>query len=120
MSVIAIWIDRDHAKLFEISSERMERKTIQARHTDHHTHRPDAIDLKNHEGTFFHELAKSVNSADRLLILGPGVAKYHFRSFLTEQMPALAKKLVGCETVDHPTDNQIAAFAMKFFDLKVG
>ena len=120
MSAFAIWIDRDHAKLFEISPEKMERKTIQAKHTDHHTHQPDALDHKNQDWHFFKEVTTYLSSADRVLILGPGVAKHHFRSYIVEHNPALAKRLVGCETVDHPTDNQIAAFALKFFNLNVG
>jgi stalled ribosome rescue protein Dom34 len=97
----------------------MERKTIQSRHTDHHTHQFDSIDHKNQEWHFFQEVATNLADADRLLILGPGVAKHHFRSYLVEHLPALAKKLVGCETVDHPTDNQIAAFAQKFLNMNL-
>ena len=119
MSVFVVWIDREHARIFEISSEKMERKTIKAHHGDHHTHRLDSIDQKNQEWHFFQEVANFLGKADRLLILGPGVAKYHFRSYLGEHTPVLAKKLVGCETVDHPTDNQIAAYAKNFFDLSV-
>ena len=35
--------------------------------------------------------------------------------YLAEHHPALSKKVAACETVDHPSDPQIAAFAKKFF-----
>ena len=116
MSVV-IWIDREHAKIFNISSEKIERKNVQARHTDHHTHRFDQFDEAQHEKKFFSEVASHLLSTDRLLIVGPGVAKHHFQSHLVEQWPLLAKQVAGCETVDHPTDHQIAATAKRFFSL---
>jgi len=117
MSVYAVWIDRSHAKLFEFSNEKMERRAIQGRHTDHHTHAQDSLDHKHQEWAFFKEVADQMSNADHVLVLGPGVAKHHFCNYLVEHVPALARKLVGCETVDHPTDNQIAALAKKFFKL---
>ena len=115
MSIFVIWVDREHAKLFQFSQEKMERKNLQARHTDHHTHRQDSLDDKQHEHSFFSDLSSQISEAAKVLILGPGVAKHHFQNYLIEHQPGLAKKVVGCETVDHPTDPEIAAYAKRFF-----
>jgi stalled ribosome rescue protein Dom34 len=117
MSIFVIWVDREHAKLFQFSNEKMERKTLQARHHDHHTHQHDQLDQKQQESAFFSLVVESLSEASRILILGPGVAKHHFQTYLMEHQPALAKKIVGCETVDHPTDPQIVALARKFFNM---
>ena len=117
MSIFVIWVDRDHAKLFQFSNEKMERINLHASHQDHHTHRLDQIDQKQQDNSFFSEVAARLSEATRILILGPGVAKHHFQNYLTEHLPALAKKIAGCETVDHPTDSQIAALARKFFNM---
>ena len=117
MSVLVIWIDREHAKLFQFSEEKMERKNLEARHTDHHTHRLDQLDVKRQEHEFYSEIATHFPESERILIVGPGVAKHHYQTFLTEHFPALAKKVAGCETLDHPTDPQIAALARKFFSV---
>jgi stalled ribosome rescue protein Dom34 len=119
MSVFVIWIDQEHAKIFQFSNEKMERKNIAARHQDHHTHRLDHLDLKQQEKAFFSDTAAQLSDAKRVLILGPGAAKQHFQNYLVENQPALGKKIVGCETVDHPTDAQIAALARKFFNVSV-
>ena len=113
MSFFAVWIDRETAKLFQVSLEKMERQTIHFRYSDHHTHSLDELDRKQQERRFFSEVVEKLGPAENILILGPGVAKHHFQNFLIEHYPSLARKVVGCETVDHPTDSQIAAMAKK-------
>jgi stalled ribosome rescue protein Dom34 len=115
MSMIAIWIDRNHAKIFQFSEEKMERQNLSARHTDHHTHRPDELDYTQRDRKFFGELAQHLGTASQLLILGPGMAKHHFQNYLREHAPLVARNVIGCETVDHPTDPQIAEVARRCF-----
>lgn len=116
-SLCVIWLDHEHAKLFHFSEEHMERETVRATRVDHHTHRLDG-DEKNHP-VMYDEIAAKLEQASRILILGPGLAKTHFQNRLLEKHPAIAKKVVGCETSDHPTDHQIAAYAMKYFQKPV-
>ena len=118
-SIFVLWIDLKQAKIFQFSDEKMERRNLEASHTDHHTHRSDNLDRQQHERAFFVHLAEALKDASQLLILGPGVVKHHFQSFLIEHCPVLAKRVVGCETVDHPTDPQIAALARKFFNVPI-
>ncbi|MDR3608581.1 MAG: hypothetical protein P4M08_14555 [Oligoflexia bacterium] len=117
MSFTAIWIDRENAKLFHFSNSKMERVSLRSRHQDHHTHPFDQLDHQQQDRKFFAEIATHLADSTRVLILGPGVAKHHFQNYLVEQLPAVAKTIVGCETVDHPTGAQIAALAQKFFNL---
>ena len=109
MSVNVIWIDRSEAKIFQLAREKMERKHLKAGHTGHA--------VRPVERKFFKEVSEHLDEACPLLILGPGIAKHHFLNYLTEECPSLARKVVGCETVDHPTDGQIATMALKFFKL---
>jgi len=119
MSIFVIWIDREHAKLFQFSNDKMERKALHAKHPDHHTHVIGQLDLAQWEKTFFTEVANHLESSSQILILGPGIAKHHFQTYLMEHHPLLSKKVVGCEAVDHPTDGQIASLARRFFKLGV-
>ena len=59
--------------------------------------------------------AKLLEHSGRILIVGPGVAKHHFFTYLAEHQPQLSKKIAGIEMVDHPTDAQIAALTRTFF-----
>ena len=116
-SIFVIWLDRDEARIFQFSQDKMERKNLHARHTDHHTHQADQLDQAQRDKHFYGEVVEKLAGAAQILILGPGVAKHHFQTYLSEHQPALAKKIVGCETTDHPTDHQIAALAKKFFKM---
>ncbi|MGZ3695301.1 MAG: eRF1 domain 2 [Bdellovibrionota bacterium] len=117
MKFSIIWIDREHARIFHFSEESMERKRIRTGHTDHHTHRKEGIAAQKDEKALFIEAKDELASSDRVLIVGPSMAKHHFQTFLMEHYPALAKKVVGLETVDHPSDGQIAAIAKTYIEL---
>ena len=116
MKLSVIWIDRENARIFHLSDEKMERKQLKLRHPDHHTHHRDHLDQDREEPGLFKEIATELQDSERLLIIGPGVAKHHFQNYLNEHQPFLAKRVAGVETVDHPTDGQIAALAKKFFE----
>jgi stalled ribosome rescue protein Dom34 len=115
MADVVIWIDRENAKIYDVSGKEREKINLHERHTDHHTHQFDQFDQVRIGKSFFAEVITHLTGSERLLILGPGVARHHFWNFLAEQRPMVAKKVVGCETVDHPTDKQIAALATKYF-----
>lgn len=117
MNAFAIWIDREHAKIFRISEEKIDKTALFAKQSEHHTHRQDNFDHQRLEHRLFEDAVAQMHGASRLLILGPGVAKYHFQTFITEHHPALGRKIKGCETVDHPSDAQIEAYAKKFFEI---
>lgn len=118
MNAYVIWIDREHAKAFQVSAEKMERAQFASHQPDHHSHPHDALDHQRAERPLFEQVAHHVREAEKLLILGPGVAKHHFQNFLSEHYPAVARRIVACETVDHPSDPQIAAYARRFFEVK--
>lgn len=116
MKVAVVWIDREHAQLYLLSNDKMERRKFEHHHKENHRHVRDSVEKNKEEQGLFHEVGKAVEGKDQILILGPGVAKHHFRNFLMEQMPMVAKKVAGVETVDHPSDGQIAAMARKFYE----
>ena len=100
------WIDSNHSKLFKLATGKMDLHTV---------NRSNTLDLKNEE-YYFHEVAKALKGAQELLLVGPGLAKTHFVAHLKHHHHMdLAKKVVGVETVDHPTEPEILAIARKFF-----
>ena len=107
MILSVVWIDMAHAKIFHLSEEKMEREEVRATHIDHHTHRlnQDERDPK----VMYDQIAQKLGNANRILILGPGIAKVHFMDRLRKRHPTLVKKVLACETADHPSDAEIAA-----------
>ena len=112
-SFAVVWLDLLHAKLFRFSEDRMERQVFHATRVDHHTHRLD--DDERDPASMFDQVAATISQERRILILGPGIAKTHFLSRLRERFPQIAARVVACENSDHPTDHQIAAYAVRYF-----
>lgn len=117
----AVWVDRDQAKLFSFPDEldsSADRRMVRAFHFDHHTHRTDAIDHQRWSRNLFGQVVEHLGAADRIFVMGPGVAKHHFYTYLVEHHPNLAKVIVGCETVNHPTENEIEMAARKLLKIE--
>jgi stalled ribosome rescue protein Dom34 len=108
-----VWLDREEARLTHFSEEQMRRERVRATRHDHHTHRLEGDEKESLP--FYREVAHRLSGSGRILILGPGLAKTHFRALLDQEFPGLARQVVGCETVDHPSDGEITAYAARFF-----
>jgi stalled ribosome rescue protein Dom34 len=115
----AVWIDHTEAKIFHVDDERFDPKTVQPRHhlqrhsitTAEHAHPADA----QH---YFHAVAQALADVAEILVVGPGSAKLELIKHVHKHDHALEAKIVGVETVDHPTDGQLVAFAHKYFHAK--
>lgn len=115
MSACVIWIDSEHAKIFKISTSKIDKQTLKhhsvnpiGSHHDSHKH--------NSEEKFFHEVALAIGDVEELLIFGSGLAKNHFKTHIEKHHHSqLAKHIVGVEPLDHLTDNQILEASRKFF-----
>lgn len=117
MSACIIWLDSEHAKIFKISAAGVEKKSLKQTGSAHpvssahfDAHKNEAIEH------FFHQIAGEVGSVEELLIFGSGVAKSHFKSHLEKHHhKQLAQHIVGVETLENLTDNQILEAGRKFF-----
>jgi stalled ribosome rescue protein Dom34 len=116
---MAVWIDRDEAKVFHVDAETFDEKTVHS--ANHHVHRHPkhqetrAHDHPDDEHRFFHEVAGTLAAADQILILGPSVTKLHFLRYVQKHDPALESRIVSVESADHPTDPQLAARVRQYF-----
>jgi stalled ribosome rescue protein Dom34 len=50
-----------------------------------------------------------------VLVVGPGEAKHSFKRYVSERHGDVAKRVVGVETADHPTDGELLAMARRSF-----
>lgn len=115
MAKYIIWLDSEHASIFDLKVSGIEKSQLQRQVIDHHT-----TNKKDHHGDpatehFYRDLAKRIKDAEEILLLGPSLSKNHFKTYLESHTPGLAKAIVGIEATDHPTDNQIMAIGRKFF-----
>jgi hypothetical protein len=116
---VAVWIDHREARVIEFHPDSADESTVSAPpHNDHHKHTRGQEGLKEHpedEKRFFHDLVATLQRAEELLIVGPGSAKLEFSRYLHTHDRLLEANVVGIETVDHPSDAQVVAFAKSYF-----
>ena len=116
MTDYVIWLDSEKAHIFALRTSGVEKTHIEKRTADHHTH-SKRDNPQQGEDHFFHQVAGMIKDADKVLLMGPGLAKNHFKTHLEKHHHgALAKKIVGVENCDHPTDHQVLADSRKFFE----
>jgi stalled ribosome rescue protein Dom34 len=116
---VAIWIDHKEAHVFAISLGLANELIIAAPHDLHHKHPRGPEGVKNHPDDakrFFHEVLHSLEGVEQVLLVGPSSAKLEFLKYVQAHDHALGPKVIGVETVDHPTDGQLIAYAKKYFE----
>ena len=115
-----MWIDHHEARIFRVDAGTVDAEAIRApqRHVHRHPKGPTAE--HNHPDDmhrFFHDVAQALEGADEILIVGPSTAKLQFLKYVHKQAETLEAKIVGIETVDHPTDGQLVAHAKHYFGI---
>jgi len=115
----AVWLDHKEARTFAFRPGGAAETTVSGPpHNDHHKWTRGQEGIKEHPEDlkrFFHDLVQELHGVEELLIVGPGSAKLEFLRYVHTHDAKLEAAVVGIETVDHPTDAQIVAFAKAYF-----
>jgi stalled ribosome rescue protein Dom34 len=114
---VAVWIDHKEAKIYEIDPEGFEVSKIKAPHQ--HLTRKAEEHGQHGDQPFFHQVAAAIEAAGQVLVVGPSSAKLEFIRHVHRHHQALDKKVVGVETLDHPTDGQLVAYVRHYFLTKI-
>jgi hypothetical protein len=117
---VAIWIDHGEAHVVTfMDPDKPEVATIAARRRIHDKHPKGPEGVHQHPDDavrFYRTVARSLEGADAILVVGPSTAKLEFLRYLHKHDHAIEPKVIGMETVDHPTDPQLVAYAKAYFD----
>jgi stalled ribosome rescue protein Dom34 len=116
---VTVWIDHAEAQIFHVESGRIDDETVRA--PTHHIHRhPKGLTADhNHPDDahhFFRDVGRAIDHAARVLVVGPSTAKLQFIRYASQHDRTLESRIVGVETVDHPTDRQLVAYSRKYFE----
>ena len=114
----AVWMDHQEARIFHVSPASFDESVVKA--PAHHIHRhPKGASEGHHHPDdlrhFFADVAKALEGSDKILIMGPSIAKLQFLRFLHANAPALETHVVGIESADHPSDRQLMAHVKHHF-----
>ena len=114
---VAVWIDHQEAKIYHVDAERLDESTVRA--PGRHVHRhPTTTAEHNHPADaqhFYRDVAKALEDAEEILVVGPAKAKLELIKYVHKHAPQLEPKIIGVETVDHPSGGQLVAHARKYF-----
>jgi stalled ribosome rescue protein Dom34 len=115
---VAVFIDHHEARVFHVALGGIDESALMA--PRHHVHRHPKGGTAEHNHPedihhFFADVAKVLEGAEAILLLGPSTAKIEFLRYLHEHCPAIEPHVVGIETVDHPTDRQMIAHVKAYF-----
>lgn len=113
---VVVWIDHKEAHVLYFDPSKNELIKSESTHTHLH-HKANEIGSGNapEDHKFFHKVISAVADVNEILIVGPGSAKGELLKHAATHDAIIAKKIIGVETVDHPTDPQILAYAKKYF-----
>jgi hypothetical protein len=117
---VAVWIDHHEARVFQLHPDAVDESTVVAPPFQVHHRRPKGAEgpkaRVEEDRVFFQEVARSLEGAGEILIVGPSTAKLGLLRYLrTHAEHTLEPRVVGVETVDHPTDRQLVVFVKKCF-----
>lgn len=113
-----IWIDHQEAHVMFLSADASEAEIIKTKSSHAHLHHKGGavgsgkLELDH---KYLHSVIQAVTLSKEILVIGPGSAKLELIKHAHHHDPKVAEKIVGVETVDHPSDKEILAYARKFF-----
>jgi stalled ribosome rescue protein Dom34 len=120
---VGLWIDHRKAVIFNLSDEGAEIKRISSELEKHirfsgGAQEESAEDQRDkrftcHLNNYYDEVISYIRNAESILIFGPGEAKRELKERLENEKPH--GNIIGIETVDKMTDNQIVAKVRQHF-----
>ena len=113
-----VWIDHHRAKIFHFNHEDVEKLVLQPDNPSVHIHHKSNAIGSGHadeDQHFLHGVAEAIKDAESILIAGPANTKTELVKHIKHHEPLLMKQIAGVETVDHPSDGRLVAFARSYF-----
>jgi hypothetical protein len=112
-----VWIDHREARVFHFSATDVERLVLRPDDPTRHIHHKANSIGSGHavaDHDYLHAVAESIADAGAVLITGPAGTKTELVEHIRVHDPELTRRIVGVETVDHPSDAQLVAHARKY------
>lgn len=116
-----VWLDHSEAHVMHVSPDDVEKSLVRPDHPRHKLHSRNGSlgsGRAPEDQDYYHQVVESLVGAQEILVVGPAQAKLQLIKHIQAHDAALMAKVVGVETVDHPSDAQLVAYARKYFRAK--
>lgn len=113
-----VWIDHVEARIFSFNREDIDSETLRPAHPPRHLrHKAGSIGSGKAETDerFLKDVAEVLDESRAIVIVGPGNAKLDLARYIQHHHPGMVEKLFGVDSLDHPTDREVVAYARKYF-----
>lgn len=113
-----VWIDSMHATVIDFSVDDRHVAQVEREGGPKRIHTRSGLpgDGKAPDDPkFFEAVAAALGDAREVLLVGPGQAKLTFRKEMERRHPDIARHIVGVESLDHPSNGELLAFARRYF-----
>lgn len=113
-----VWIDHQHATVIDFAVDDKHVHLVEREGEDRRIHRKSGIPGAGKaadDPKFFDAVVQAIGNAREVLIVGPGNAKLSFNHDLERHHAKVASRVVGVESMDHPSNGELLAFARKYF-----
>lgn len=104
-----VWLDREKARIFVKEDGYFHERIAFSQNSQ----QAGFLHFGN-DNPLFHQAANELKDAKYVLLVGPGLAKLHFRNYLMEQYPSIARKVIGCEQLDASLEKSVEAYLDRF------
>ena len=115
-----VWIDHSQARIFHLGLSGSDEITLHPQLATRHLHHKANAIGSGHaapDKAFLAEVTKALADAGEILIIGPASGKTELASHIRAHAPDIAKRIAAVEAADHPSDNEIVAYAKRHFKL---
>jgi stalled ribosome rescue protein Dom34 len=116
-----VWIDHEQAHVMHVSPDDVETSIVHPSQPHQHLHaHAGSIEGRRapEDQAYYHRVVEALSGAQEILVVGPAQAKLQLIKHMHAHDPATAQRVVGVETIDHPSDKQVVAYARTYFRAK--
>ena len=113
-----VWLDHHEARIIDFSVDAKHVVTVLQQGGQRKVHLKSTVigsGKAKQDHRYFDEIVAALADTREIVLTGPGSAKIEFSKDLAKRHAGVAKRVVGVESVDHPSDGELLAFARKYF-----
>lgn len=113
-----VWIDHREARVFHFNPTEVDELVLHPHDpTKHIHHKANSIGsgYAAEDQTFLEGVMAAIADAGAILVAGPANAKTELVKHIHRCHPKIMVAIAGVETVDHPSDGALVAYARKYF-----
>ncbi|MBI1773999.1 MAG: translational machinery protein [Proteobacteria bacterium] len=115
---VVVWIDHHEARIITFNTMDSETRVVRPQHPARHLHhKANTIGdgRAASDPAYYGQVAQAIEDCGAILITGPANAKNALRDHIERETPQLVHRIVGIETMDHPTDGELLDHARCYF-----